>query len=81
MYCDATRHLKLLRSMNLTSPTSRKIIRVISSEDSRPPLTPKKQVVQIMHGALKKKDFFLGELCPLYFCEIHEVLKKKAYSP
>jgi len=48
-----------------------------SSEDHRPPLTPKKQVVRIMHGALEKKDFFLDKVCPLYFSKKYSLSKNK----
>jgi len=75
MYCDATRHLELLRLVRLdifdqqeSCPSSCDSISA-SLEDSRPTLTPKKKVVQIMHCALEKKDFFPNKVCPLYFSE------------
>jgi len=30
-----------------------------------------------MHGALEKKDFFLDEVCPLYFFEKYRLSKSK----
>jgi len=44
-------------------------------------LSTKEQVIRTMHGALEKKDFFPGEVCPIYFLEEVYTLKKQAYSP
>jgi len=30
-----------------------------------------------MHGALEKKDFFIDEVCPLYFFEKYRLSKSK----
>ena len=79
--CIVMRHaiLSFFDQWGLTSPTSKESRSNScdnSSEDSRPQLTPKKQVVWIMHGALKKKDFFfLDEVYPLYFSEKYSLSK------
>ena len=79
MYCDVTHYLELLRPVELdisdhygSCPSSCDGTSA-SLEDSGPLLTPKKQVIRIIHGALKKKDFFSHELCPLYFSEKYKI--------
>ena len=74
--CIVMQHavLSFFDQWGLTSSTSRKVTRTVNSLSMS---TPKKQVVRIMYGALKKKDFFPDEVCPLYFSKKYSLSKCK----
>ena len=87
MYCDVTRRLELLRPVTLdvfnqheSCPSNCNGI-LTKSKDIRSKSSSKKPIVRRVHGALEKKYFFSGEVCPLYFSEKYGSSKKQAYSP
>jgi len=81
MYCEVTRRLELLQPMKLNifnhyedcpnscdnSLNKSKGIQLTSSSKK--------------HGALEKKYFFFGEVCPLYFPGKDGPSKRQASSP
>ena len=83
--CMVMQHAVLCFSdqQDLTSLTTRKIAQILATvfwpilKTSWLTSTSKTPVVQRMHGALEKKDFFPGEVCPLYFSEKYRLSKSK----
>ena len=77
MYYDVTRRLELLRPVRLDVSDQQESAQTVNNWSM---LTPKMQVVRIMHGALEKKDFFSWWSVPtLLFCIVKSAKNKQIH--